>query len=212
MTIDSGTLKLPEDFLDRVSALESLYLSSQDPRFQSGFDGGVTRWKEERGPIIEAIDRDGTFMDVGCANGFLLESLSAWSTLEKRWHLIPYGIDINPGLVVEAMRRWSGVADHFWVANAWEFAPPEKFDFVYSTTDCVPESFLAPYIARLLDRYVKPGGRLIVGSYGSKAKRVLPVNIGEVLDDFGFPVAGTMQGGKLRDNQGPVTRFAWLAN
>lgn len=212
MTTGNGILRLPEAFLDSVRALESQYLSSQDPMLQSGFDGGAARWKEERGPIIKAIDRDGTFMDIGCANGYLLESLAAWSTLEKRWHLIPYGIDLNPGLIVEAMRRWSGIADHFWVANAWEFAPPEKFDFVYTTTDCVPESFLAPYVARVLDRYVKPGGRLIIGSYGSKAKRVVPVNIGEVLSDFGFPVAGTMQGGKMRDKQGPVTRFAWLAN
>lgn len=212
MTTNSEILRLPDDFLAEVTALEAQYLSSHDPMLQSGFDGGATRWKEERGPIVEAIDRDGTFMDVGCANGYLLESLSAWSTLEKRWHLVPYGIDINPGLVVEAMRRWSGVADHFWVANAWEFSPPKKFDFVYSTISCVPDSFLAPFVARLLDRYVKPGGRLIIGSYGSKAKRVLPLNIGEVLDDFGFPVAGTMQGGKMRDRQGPVTRFAWLAN
>ncbi len=179
---------------------------------QSGFDGGATRWREERGPIVEAIDRDGTFIDVGCANGFLLESVCAWATLQQRWHLEPYGVDLNPGLITEAMKRWSGVADHFWVANAWEFAPPVKFDFVYSTTDCVPENLLAVYVARLLDRYVKPGGRLIVGNYGSKAKRVVPLNVGDLLDDFGFPVAGTMQGGKLRDNQGPVTRFAWLAN
>lgn len=212
MTTNSGVVKLPEEFLEGVATLEAQYLGSDDPMLQSGFDGGATRWKEERGPIIEAIDRDGTFMDVGCANGYLLESLSAWSTLQKRWHLIPYGVDLNAGLVVEAMKRWSGIADHFWVANAWEFAPPLKFDFVYSTADCVPENFLAPYVARLLDRYVKPGGRLIIGHYGSKAKRVRPVDIGEVLNDFGFPVAGTMQGGKLRDKQGPVTRFAWLAN
>ena len=68
------------------------------------------------------------------------------------------------------------------------------------------------YVARLLDRYVMPGGRLIIGNYGSKAKRIDPVNIGEVLSDLGFPVAGTMQGGKMRDGNGPVTRFAWLAN
>ncbi len=208
----SSTTRLPEEFLAHVRALESQYLASDDPLLQSGFDGGTTRWKEERGPIVEAVDRDGTFMDVGCANGYLLESVCAWATLEKRWHLVPYGVDMNAGLVTEAMKRWPGVADHFWVANAWEFTPPVKFDFVYSLADCVPESFLAPYVARLLDRCVKPGGRLIVGHYGSKLKGVDPLDIGEVLDDFGFPVAGTMQGGRMRDHDGPVTRFAWLAN
>lgn len=212
MTTGYGTEKLPLDFVEQVKALEDVYLKSDDPLLQSGYDGGVTRWKEERGPIIEAIDRDGTFMDVGCANGFLLESLGAWSTLEKRWHIIPYGVDMNAGLVVEAMRRWPGIADHFWVADAWEFCPPVKFDFVYTTTHCVPESFLPSYVARLLDRYVKPGGRLIIGSYGSKGQRIVPLNVGEVLDSYGFPVAGTMQGGEMRDHKGPVTRFAWVAN
>ncbi len=204
--------RLPPEFVEGIRALEADYLKSDDPLLQSGFDGGATRWKEERGPILEAIDRDGTFMDVGCANGYLLETVSAWATLEKRWHLEPYGIDINPGLVVEAMRRWSGVADHFWIADAWEFAPPLKFDFVYSTVDCVPEKFLPSYVARLLDRFVKPGGRLIVGHYGSKAKRVDPMDVGAILDDYGFPVAGTTRGGKMRGHDGPVTRFAWLAN
>lgn len=212
MTVREHINHLPDDFIENVRSLEAEYLKSDDPLLQSGYDGGAKRWKEERGPIIEAVDRDGTFMDVGCANGYLLESLGAWSTLEKRWHLIPYGVDINPGLIVEAMRRWSGIADHFWVANGWKFAPPLKFDFVYSTTACVPESYLPVYVARLMDRYVKPGGRLIMGSYGSKAKRIEPLNIGELLDDYDFPVAGTMQGGKMRDHNGPVTRFAWLAN
>ncbi len=212
MTTSEKSDRLPDEFVDGLRSLEAEYLESDDPLLQSGYDGGATRWKEERGPILEAIDHDGTFMDVGCANGYLLESLGAWSTLEKRWHLIPYGVDINPGLVVEAMRRWSGVADHFWVANAWEFTPPLKFDFVYSTTACVPESYLPVYVARLMDRCVKPGGRLIMGAYGSKAQRIEPLNIGELLDDYGFPVAGTMEGGKMRDHDGPVTKFAWLAN
>ncbi len=212
MTIDNKSVRLPEEFLSRIRALEPKYLSSDDPLLQSGYDGGAERWKQERGPIVEAIDRDGTFMNVGCANGYLLESICAWATLQKRWHLVPYGVDLNPGLIVEAMQRWSGVADHFWVADAWEFAAPLKFDFVYSTVDCVPGDLLAAYVARLLDRYVKPGGRLIMGHYGSKAKRVSPMNVSDVLDDFGFAVAGAMQGGEMRDDQGPVTRFAWLAN
>ena len=212
MAPNSKPLELPAEYLDRARSLESSYLESDDPLLQSGYDGGAKRWKEERGPIIEAIDHDGTIMDVGCANGYLLESLCAWATLEKRWHLIPYGVDINPGLITEAMRRWSGVADHFWVADAWKFAPPVKFDFVYALSDIVPLSYLPTYVSRLLNFYVKPGGRLIVGHYGSKGQRVDPIDIGAVLDDYGFPVAGTMQGGKMREHAGPVTRFAWLAN
>jgi SAM-dependent methyltransferase len=203
---------LPQEFIEKLWALEALYLKHDNPLRRCGFEGGPKRWKAERGPIVQAIDRDGTFMDVGCANGYLLESLAAWVTLEKRWHIVPYGVDINAGLIVEAMRRWSGVADHFWTANAWEFAPPLKFDFVYSTTDCVPRDFLPSYVARLLDRYVKPGGRLIIGSYGDMLWERDPLDVGDVLSDYGFPVAGRMQGGKMLRNDGPVARFAWVAN
>jgi SAM-dependent methyltransferase len=212
LTSNTDIVRLPQDFLEKLWSLEDLYLKHDSPLRRCGFEGGPKRWKAERGPIAHAVDRDGTFMDVGCANGYLLESLAAWVTKERRWHIEPYGVDINPGLVVEAMRRWPGVADHFWVANAWEFAPPLKFDFVYSTADCVPERFLPSYVARLLDRYVKPGGRLIMGAYGDMLWEREPLAIGDVLSDYGFPVAGRMQGGKMLRSDGPVARFTWVAN
>ena len=212
MTEANNSLRLPQDFVERLWALEEVYLSHDDPMMQSGFGGGSRRWREERMPILDAVDRDGTFLDVGCANGYLLESLVAWASQKKRWALFPYGVDINPGLVVEAMRRWPGVADHFWVANAWDFQPPLKFDFVYTVADCVPESFFPAYVSRLLDRMVKPGGRLIVGHYGSRTLDDDPMDVAAVLADHRFPVAGSMQAGKMRFRDGPVARFAWVAN
>jgi SAM-dependent methyltransferase len=204
--------RLPREFVEKLWALEDVYLKHDDPIMQSGFGGGFRRWREERIPILEAVDRDGTFLDVGCANGYLLESLVAWSTGGKRWELEPYGVDINPGLVVEAMRRWSGIADHFWVANAWDFQPPLKFDFVYTLADCVPESYLPAYVARVLDRMVKPGGRLIVGHYGSRTLNDDPIDVAEVLRNYRFSVAGSMQGGRMKFRDAPVSRFAWIAN
>jgi hypothetical protein len=38
---------------------------------ESGFGGDEARWERARRPIISAIDCDGTFLDVGCANGLL---------------------------------------------------------------------------------------------------------------------------------------------
>lgn len=212
MVGDTDIVRLPQDFVERLWELEAIYLKYDDPLKRCGFGGGPERWKAERGPIIEAIDHDGTFIDVGCANGYLLESLGAWSTLEKRWHIEPYGVDINPGLVVEAMRRWPGIADHFWTANAWDFAPPQKFDFVYSTVHCVPDRFLPSYVARLLDRYVKPGGRLIMGAYGDMLWEKDPPDIAVLLDEYGFPVVGQTKGGKMLRDDGPMSRFAWVAN
>jgi hypothetical protein len=76
----------------------------------------------------------------------------------------------------------------------------------------VPERFLPSYVARLLDRYVKPGGRLIMGSYGDMLWEREPLDVGDVLSGYGFPVAGSMQGGKMLRSDGPVARFAWVAN
>ena len=103
MTSNTDIVRLPQEFIEKLWALEAAYLKHDSPLRRCGFEGGPKRWKAERGPIIDAIDHDGTFIDVGCANGYLLESLAAWATQERRWHIEPYGVDINPGLVVEAM-------------------------------------------------------------------------------------------------------------
>jgi hypothetical protein len=70
----SPTDELPADFLRDLDALESSYLASSDPILQSGFGGGPERWRAERSPLLDAVNTNGTFLDVGCANGFLLES------------------------------------------------------------------------------------------------------------------------------------------
>ena len=48
------------------------YLAGDNPRAQSGFAGDERRWEAARRPILEAVDRCGTFLDVGCASGLLM--------------------------------------------------------------------------------------------------------------------------------------------
>jgi 2-polyprenyl-3-methyl-5-hydroxy-6-metoxy-1,4-benzoquinol methylase len=74
--------KLPRDdeYYEKTGALlERAYLNSEDPRGGSGFRGDEARWERARRPIVQAVDRDGTFLDVGCANGLLMESVTAWA-------------------------------------------------------------------------------------------------------------------------------------
>jgi hypothetical protein len=66
---------LPVAFLDRLRALEGAYLRETDPVRQSGFGGGHERWHMERTLVLDAVPDDGDFLDVGCANGYLLECL-----------------------------------------------------------------------------------------------------------------------------------------
>jgi hypothetical protein len=198
--------RLPGQFLERLKALERSYLSVTDPIRQSGFGGGAKRWQEEREPILEAIDRDGELLDIGCANGYLLECLMKWGR-ERGLGLIPYGLDIGPRLIDLAKKRFPDYRDNFYVGNGWDWRPPKKFFYAYTLYDCVPEDYLEEYIHRLLSRVVAPSGRLIIGAYGSKTNREPPFDVEKFVRSCGYTVAGYSVGGNP-----PVALFVWIDN
>jgi SAM-dependent methyltransferase len=171
---------------------------------QSGFSGGPERWRAEREPILEAIDRDGDILDVGCANGYLLQCLVLWAR-EKGRVLVPHGLDIGPRLIQLARARLPEYSSNVHLGNGWNWLPPRRYRYVYSLWDCVPESYFGEYCRRLLTRIVEPGGKLIVGVYGSRSRGIVPFDVGRRLGSLGFSVAGTTSGGDL-----PVSRFAWV--
>ncbi len=202
------SVKLPEDHLASIRLLESAYLANNDPIRQSGFGGGAKRWRAERSPLLEAIDADGDFLDLGCANAYLLESVVGWAQ-ERGLTLNPHGVDLNPLLVKEAIRRFPDKAHHFWVANAWKWLPSKRFRWVYAIWDLVPIEML-PVLARHLLHYaVTDDGALIFGAYGSKSANSPSVDIARVLREGGLPVSGEASGGELPRGE-PVTRFAWV--
>jgi SAM-dependent methyltransferase len=195
---------LPPEFLAQVASLEPAYLASDDPIRQSGFGGGPQRWRAERGAILEAVTVDGDFLDIGCANGYLAECLVAWAG-ERGVRLTPHGIDLGPRLIAEVQRRSPEFAANFHVANGWDWRPRRRFRYVYTLSDCVPPEMLREYAGRLLERLVAPGGRLIVGSYGSRSRGTLPLDVGAELASYGYAVAGGTMGGDP-----PLTAFAWI--
>lgn len=196
--------KLPRGFLEQLEALEASYLAGDDPILRSGFGGGPQRWRAEREPILEAVTTDGDFLDVGCANGHLLECLLKWAG-ERGRRLTPHGLDQGVQLVELARQRLPEHALNFHVGNAWDWQPPRQFRYVYTMHDCVPLEFLEEYVHRVLSRMVCTGGRLIMGAYGSRSRGKPPFDIRAFLDSRGFPVAGTAEGGDP-----PVTSFAWI--
>ena len=82
-----------------------------------------------RRPIVSAIDRDGTFLDVGCANGLLMESLATWAGEEP---------------VEETLRSWgytvAGEAEGVdtngavFTRIAWTDTPEACYSIVSDTT------------------------------------------------------------------------------
>ncbi len=83
------------------AVLERIYLAAPTAEGGSGFGGTPEEWRAAREPITDAIDRDGTFLDLGCANGLLMESVQQWCR-ERGRAIEPYGVDIAPGLVRRA--------------------------------------------------------------------------------------------------------------
>ncbi len=194
---------LPHTFLSELRALEDVYLHHGDPAEQSGFYDGPERWRAEREPILEAISADGELLDAGCANGYLLECLVAWGR-ERGVSLIPYGLDQGTSLIELARRRQTHLADHFFIGNAWDWEPPQRFRYVYTLVDQVPLEYLEPYLLRLLGRAVAPGCRLIVGDYGSHSRGISARDAAALLRSIGLTVAGSAEGGSHG-----VARFAW---
>jgi hypothetical protein len=196
--------RLPVEFVERMRELEQTYLSSDDPIRQSGFLAGPERWREERELILDAVTQDGDLIDVGCANGFLLECLVAWAA-ERGMRLVPYGVDIGAELIELAKRRIPHHADHFWVGNSWEWRPPRRFRYVYALYDCVPDEFLREYVERLLAHYVSPDGRVMLGAYGSYSRNEPARHLSRDLAEWGFRAAGSSRRGEF-----PVARVTWI--
>ncbi len=144
--------------------LESAYLSHEEPWRQSGMSGPEDRWVSLRKPIADCIDRPGSFLDIGCANGYLLECCVRWAA-ERGISLEPYGLDISGELVALARTRLPQWADRFWVGNAYEWKPPIRFDFVRTELVYVPAEHEREYIMHLLADFLEPEGRLIVANY-----------------------------------------------
>ncbi|MEM7244369.1 MAG: class I SAM-dependent methyltransferase [Acidobacteriota bacterium] len=195
---------LPAEFLRRARALADAYLSSDDPHRQCGFGGGSSRWRAEREPLLDAIDEDGDFLDLGCANGLLLESVVEWGT-HRGVTLTPHGLDLSAELIALARRRLPAHADSLHVGDAWSWSPVRRVRWVYALSDLVPSTHLGELVNRLALEVVAPGGRLILGSYGSRSRGVAPDDLAAQLRELGHDVRGESAGGT-----GPVTRFAWI--
>lgn len=194
----------------RVAAvITPAYLSEDNPRAQSGFGGNGAHWKHARGLITDAIGRNGTFLDVGCASGYLMECIQWWA--RERGHLIePYGLDIAPELVDLARSRLPQWANRIHVGNAIDWEPPMRFDFVRTGLEYVPKRRQRDLVERLLKHVVGPGGRLVIGT----SKETVPgiqseESWEELLVGWGFPIDGRSE--RLHDyDERFIYRVIWI--
>ena len=131
-------------------------------------------------------------MDIGCANGYLLECLIAWGKL-KGINITPYGLDYSDKLAGLAKQRLR-LADNIFVENVWNWIPPHCFDYVRTELDYVPRNYQKAFIKRLLAEFVAQNGRLIISQYRSRYDDLNRGWIDKEIEMYGFSVVEVHSG------------------
>lgn len=185
-------------FADTVRLLEPAYLRATTDEGGSGFSGTPEQWRARRQNVLAGIDTDGTFLDLGCANGLLMESVRGWAA-ERGIAIEPYGVDLAPGLVALARRRLPRWADRIAVGNAltWQPADGRRFRYVHLLLDVVPAARRGDLVRHALS-LVEPGGRLLVSVYLNEGSTEPPVD------------AQLRALGRPPDGADPAGQTAWL--
>jgi len=134
----------------------------------------LTHWKKMRCFIVKAINKDGSILDVGCGNGFLLKCLQEWS----RFSLEPYGLDCIPEFIEQAKRLFPLQAQNFAIADVdllrspddfLRFNLPRQYKFIYWNIwdNWLFEKQEQVIFLKLLFKALNNQGRLILGFYES---------------------------------------------
>jgi hypothetical protein len=186
-------------------ALIDAYLSVDDVRGQSGKSGDEVTWRWARELILDVFPPRATFLDVGCANGYLMESIHRWGR-ERRIDVEPYGLDISWRIAALARHRLPHWRDRIFVGNAIDWDPPMRFDVVQIGIDEAPAPRRRTLIERVLHACVTPGGKLVFRS-GRAGQTTYPTP-DEQLRELGFRPDGVIEA--RHPETGEVRRTAWL--
>ncbi len=195
-------------FAANRALLENAYLRGQTPWQQSGFGLRAPRdasdWQTLRRPICDCLlaaltptqrDRPVSLLDIGCANGYLLQTCVAWAA-EAGVTLDPWGLDISDALATLARERLPDYAQQIAVGNAWSWLPPRRFDAVRTELVYVPEPLRQRYVARLLTDLLAEGGLLLVTEYAGHTPEGETVSLSNdaTLRGWGYAVVAVRSG------------------
>ena len=185
------------------------YLAGDNPRSQSGHSGDEDHWRVARSHICDAFHRSGTFLDVGCASGYLMESVRRWASASGV-DIEPHGLDLSPQLADLARRRLPHWAHRIHTGNAIDWLPPQRYDFVRTGLEYVPQRRRADLLRHLLDHVVAPGGRLIVGSFSEEVPALLSgPTLAQQIVTWGFVVNGHAERPHYHDER-LLYRSLWI--
>jgi SAM-dependent methyltransferase len=168
------------------------YLTAETAAGGSGSSRDEAGWEYARSLLAEAAAPGAAFLDVGCANGHLMESMASWAAVE------PYGLEISPELAALARRRLPHWADRIWVGNAADWKPPRRFDVIRTGVDYVPHPRRPAYVAHLL----RFADRVVIGVFNEERERRA---LEEEVTGWGFAIAGRAE------REHPHPRLAYRA-
>ncbi len=176
-----------EGWHERVLAIvEPAYLSAPTVQGQSGRGGDPAGWEHARRLLLDAVPDGSDVLDIGCANGLLMESLVGWGAEDGK-AVEPYGVEISARLADLARHRLPQWTDRIWTGNAMTWDPPRRFDVVRTGLDYVPPRRRADFVRRLVEEVVAPGGRLVVGVFNEERDRE---SVADSLRSWGYAVSG----------------------
>lgn len=138
------------------------------------FGGNFDGWTRRKKFIADVIHKDGSILDIGCGNGFLIRCLQEWSD----YQLTPYGIDTNGQYIKKAKDLFPEHTGNFVVLDLKnldllkQHALPDRYDYVLLSNRWTKESAAnAQPVFEELFNNIKEGGRLVVGFYDEDAKK-----------------------------------------
>ena len=197
-----------------LELLEDSYVAADergDLAGGSGSGGGPARWQRKRKVIAAAFDHDGTWLDVGCANGLLMETLCRWAA-DRNVRVEPYGLELSERVAQRARLRLTRWAERIWSGNVMIWMPPMRFDYVTVLPEFVPAELRGAMLVRVRDQFLKPAGRLIVSCYrpgeapGHHCRGAQSAPL--LLRELGFVAQGFAE---VQDEDGTLwTSVAWL--
>lgn len=180
------------------------YLAAADPRRQSGKSGDEVDWRWSRELILDALPAGGSLLDVGCANGYLLESLARWAH-ERGIPVDLHGLEISPRLASLARTRLPGLAAQIHQGNILDWSAPQRFDLIHTGIDYVPRAQQRDLLLHLCRDMLTPGGRVVV-----RAERVVPdtPDVRAQIEALEIEIGGVLE--RRHPNSGQLRRTVWL--
>ncbi len=182
------------------------YLAAAEPQAQSGKSGDEAEWRWSRELILDVFPKRAAFLDVGCANGYLMESVHRWGA-ERGITVEPYGLDISWRIATLARDRLPHWRDRIFVGDVATWDPPRRFDVVQIGIDEVRgKDRQRALIERVLRDFLEAGGKLVFRAARANDAVWNPVRI---LRDLGFEPEGIIEAPHPETGELRVT--AWLS-